>query len=280
MLSLVFLAENTAKGSGILGEHGLAYWIDTGTHTLLFDTGQGLVLTHNAQQLGIDLERTDAVVLSHGHYDHTGGLKQVLDIAPDAHLFLHPDAIAPKFSGSHGPARRLGMPFVYCEEFRTPGRAVTLSREACEVVPGIWMTGEIPRTNDYEHTGGCFFLDEALSKPDSLLDDQSLFFETDKGLVVVLGCAHSGVINTLQHVIHLAGQSRIHMVVGGMHLVSASPGRMDKTIEALRSFSPDRIGCCHCTGFMASVRIASEFPKRCFQGHAGMRLNFKLLPQR
>ena len=274
MISLYILAENTARGMGIIGEHGLSYWIDTGTHRLLFDTGQGLALFHNALRLGIDLAKLDAVVLSHGHYDHTGGLEQVLAMAPTARLFLHPDAIAPKFSGRNGRLRSLSLPYITDERFRTSERAVVLSREPTEVVPGIWMTGEIPRTNDYEDTGGPFFLDETLRKLDTLLDDQSLFFETEKGLVVVLGCAHSGVINTLHHIMRLAGHSRIHMVVGGMHLESASPYRMNKTVEALRSLSPERIGCCHCTGFAATVRLASEFKNHCFQACAGMRFDF------
>jgi 7,8-dihydropterin-6-yl-methyl-4-(beta-D-ribofuranosyl)aminobenzene 5'-phosphate synthase len=278
MISLSILAENTARGTGIIGEHGFSCWIDTGAHRVLFDTGQGRVFQNNAAQLEIDLGRADAIVLSHGHYDHTGGLEQALSLAPNARLFLHPLAVQPKFSGSGGRTRRISTGFMESEDFRAKGREVVMSREAREVVPGVWMTGEIPRANDFEDTGGPFFLDEPLRDPDPLLDDQALFFDTNAGLVVVLGCAHSGVVNTLRHVCALAGHSRIHALIGGLHLEAASARRMDETVAALKALAPERIGCCHCTGFQAMMRLWTEFPGRCFQAHAGLRMEFSPSP--
>ncbi len=90
MIALTLLSENTVRGAGLLGEHGLAYWLDTGTHRVLFDTGQGMALQPNAAKLGIDLGRADAIVLSHGHYDHVSGLPMALQAAPAAELWFHP----------------------------------------------------------------------------------------------------------------------------------------------------------------------------------------------
>ena len=276
MISLTILVENTARGTGVLGEHGLAYWLDTGTHKVLFDTGQGVALFHNALRLGIHLSSTDAVVLSHGHSDHTGGLEAALAIAPHAQLFLHPAATLAKFIASTaGKGRHISTAFMEKESFRTQGRRVDARREPCEVVPGVWMTGEIPRTNTFEDTGGPFFLDEALQHPDPLLDDQSLYIKTNAGLLVILGCAHSGVVNTLRHIQKLSGETRIHTIVGGLHLESASPERMDETVAALKSFGPERLGFCHCTGFAATARLWNEFPGVCFQAHAGLKLDFE-----
>jgi 7,8-dihydropterin-6-yl-methyl-4-(beta-D-ribofuranosyl)aminobenzene 5'-phosphate synthase len=276
MITLSVLSENTARGLGILGEHGLSFWLDTGTHRVLFDTGQGMALIPNARRLGIDLSRADAIVVSHGHYDHVGGLADALAAAPSAVLHLHPAATRPKFSGSGGPApgRRISLPWLEAESFRTPQRTVIMSSIPREIVPGVWSTGEIPRTNDFEDTGGPFFLDEELTRPDPLLDEQSLYFATSSGLVMLCGCAHAGVINTIRHVAHLTHGAPLHLVLGGWHLENATPRRMDETVNALRRTPVPRIAFCHCTGAAASRRLWQEFPERCLPLHSGSVLSF------
>jgi 7,8-dihydropterin-6-yl-methyl-4-(beta-D-ribofuranosyl)aminobenzene 5'-phosphate synthase len=191
MISVTLLCENTARGAGILGEHGLAFWIDTGAHRVLFDTGQGLALPNNARRLGIDLATADAIVISHGHYDHVGGLAHALAAAPVAVLHLHPAATEAKFSGSGGPGsapgRRLSLPILEEETFRTPDRRVITDIAPHEVVPGVRTTGEIPRCNDFEDTGGPFYLDAELTRPDPLRDEQSLYLTTAEGIVLLCG---------------------------------------------------------------------------------------------
>jgi 7,8-dihydropterin-6-yl-methyl-4-(beta-D-ribofuranosyl)aminobenzene 5'-phosphate synthase len=275
MIRLAILSENTARGAGILGEHGLAFWIDTGSHRVLFDTGQGMALINNARVLGIDLARTDAIVLSHGHFDHVGGLSAALAASTHASLFLHPRAVEPKFSGSDPAAvRRISTPFVELESFRGAGRHVVETRGPCEIVPGVWATGEIPRRNDFEDAGGPFFLDEALTQPDPLLDDQALYLPTPSGVIVICGCAHAGVVNTLDYVARLTGDAPVRAVIGGLHLEHASPRRLDETIRALRASLPQRLGFCHCTGAAAGRRLWSEYPEDCLEVHAGLRLEF------
>ncbi|MEI6351814.1 MAG: MBL fold metallo-hydrolase, partial [Verrucomicrobiota bacterium] len=101
-----------------------------------------------------------------------------------------------------------------------------------------------------------------------------VYIETSAGLLVILGCAHSGVVNTLRHIQRYTNESRIHAILGGLHLESASPARMNETIAALRDFAPERLGFCHCTGFAATTRLWNEFPERCFQAHAGLKMDF------
>ncbi len=276
MIALTLLVENTARGMGVLGEHGLAWWIDTGTHRVLFDTGQGMALMHNATRLGIDLSQADAIVLSHGHFDHVGGLKQVLAAAKHATLYLPPRATEPKYTGSDRKprGRRISIDFMETEAFRAEGRRVVVTREPSEIVPGVWMTGEIPRTNDFEDTGGPFFLDEAMTQPDPLLDDQSIFIPTAQGVVVVFGCAHAGSVNTLRHIASLTGNAPVRALFGGLHLENASPRRIDETVRALRACHPKKMGFCHCTGFHALRRLWDEFPDACLQTNAGQRLEF------
>ncbi len=264
MITITVVVENTARGAGVLGEHGLAWWIEAGPRCVLFDTGQGLVLRHNCSRLGIDLSCADSIVLSHGHYDHVGGLAEALDDAPKASIFMHPRAVDAKFSASinGGAARRISTDFMEREQFRNPGRQVVTTTEPREVVPGVWTTGEIPRSNDFEDTGGRFFLDEKQTQPDLLLDDQAVFFSTGEGVVVVLGCAHAGVVNTLVHIANLTGNKTIHSVLGGMHLENASPQRMNQTISCLRDFQVQRISPMHCTGMKQTIALCNAFPDR------------------
>jgi len=267
------LCENTVRGAGLLGEHGLAYWMETGSHRVLFDTGQGMALVHNARRLGIDLGRADAIVLSHGHYDHVSGLPAALEAAPRAALWLHPAATAKKFIRSpEGPARRISTDFMEAAEFG-PGRAVHRITEPSEVVPGIRVTGGVPRTNDFEDVGGPFFLDEELSIPDPMADDMAVYVPGAAGLSVIFGCAHAGGINTLDHIFQQTGRREVHTLIGGLHLAAASAGRMDRTVEALRALTPQRMGFCHCTGAAAVHQIWSEFPGSCLEVHAGKNLS-------
>ena len=156
------------------------------------------------------------------------------------------------------------------------GRRVDRVEGPKEVLPGVHVTGPIPRVTEYEDTGGQFYLDSGCSKPDPLTDDQAVCFDTPEGVVVLLGCAHSGVVNTLRYVRQLTGNRPIHAVIGGMHLLSANEARMAATIEALRQLGVQKIGLAHCTGFEAMARLDHELPKRCFHCVAGTRLEFEL----
>lgn len=271
MTRVTILAENLARGEGILGEHGLAFWIDTGAHRVLFDTGQGLVLEHNARRLGIDLAEADAIVLSHGHFDHVGGLESVWPKCRRARLILHPRATEPKWaaSGPGGAARRLGRDYVETAAFRLPGREIVVTTAPVEVVPGVFTTGEIPRQTDYEDTGGPFFLDPALTRPDPLLDEIALWLPGPAGTTLLSGCAHAGLVNTLRRVEHLGGGQPVGLLIGGLHLENAGAERLARTLAELRARPALRLAFCHCTGAAAARRLWAEFPDRCLPAHAG-----------
>jgi 7,8-dihydropterin-6-yl-methyl-4-(beta-D-ribofuranosyl)aminobenzene 5'-phosphate synthase len=275
-IAVTTLVENSVNVRGLLAEHGLAFHIQAGPRSLLFDTGQSDLLLHNALKLRIRLADAEAIVMSHGHNDHTGGLKAAHEAAPHARLFLHRAALSPKFAGNpDGPNRSIGMDETSAETIRTAAQAVVWTRKPTEVLDGIFVTGEIPRQSTFEDTGGRFFRDAAGARPDPLVDDQALFFDTEVGLVVLLGCGHAGVVNTLEYIQHITGGRPIHAILGGLHLLTASPERMEKTIAAFRQLDIQRLGAAHCTGLPALAQLWNALPGRCFSCAVGASLTFQ-----
>jgi 7,8-dihydropterin-6-yl-methyl-4-(beta-D-ribofuranosyl)aminobenzene 5'-phosphate synthase len=265
---------NNEMPAPLKSEHGLSFWIQFGGKNILFDTGQSDALIHNADLLDIDLSKTDTVVLSHGHYDHTGGLSAILDIAPDAEVYLHPDAAKMRYScHPDKAAKEISMPQAACEKLAAcaaKGR-VTYTNKPRTLGPTIMATGPIPRLTDYEDVGGPFYLDSQCQTPDPLNDDQALLIATSKGLVVILGCAHAGVINTLEYAAALKNQP-IDAVIGGMHLKTAPAARLSKTCESIRKFDIKQLIPCHCTGKTAADALKQSFPSRFRDLQTGIRI--------
>ena len=261
MSRITVLCENTASQKGLLAEHGLAFWIEHNGRNILFDTGQGYCLKHNAHALNVPLESTEAIVLSHGHFDHTGGLVDALTAANLPPVFLHPMALTPRYVCRDGERREIGMPQP-AEELLSDRVRLVMTKKPTEVFPGIFATGTVPRFTDYEDSGGPFFFDRDCSEPDTFPDDQALYYETSAGTVVVLGCAHAGIVNTLQYIRNLTDNVPIYAVLGGTHLVAASEERIDKTIAFLQELQVQRLHPAHCTGFVAMAQLWQAFPDR------------------
>jgi len=275
-VKVTILVDNTVTAAaGVRGEHGLAFWIEIGANRVLFDTGQGLVLADNAHVLGVDLGAVDTVVLSHGHYDHTGGLAEVLRAATGAvTVHAHPEALAPKYKRDATGVRCIGIPPGIRQTLMAGHTRLVLSRASVEVAPGIRTTGEIPRQHPEEAIAEPFCRDAEGRLPDPLLDDQAIFMETARGTVVLLGCAHSGVINTLDHVRQLTAGKPVRAVIGGMHLGAATPKRIEWTLRELRRFGTELLVPLHCTGQKAAAALWTAFPDVCRGGGAGSVFEF------
>jgi 7,8-dihydropterin-6-yl-methyl-4-(beta-D-ribofuranosyl)aminobenzene 5'-phosphate synthase len=275
LLRVTVLVENRAGPRGTIAEHGLSFWIEAGDRRVLFDTGQGLALAHNAQQLGVDLASADAVVLSHGHYDHTGGLAANLAAFRNTTVYAHPDAFRRRYTPRNENGIQTTSPPVRdADHLRAQVGDLVLTRDPTEVTNGVWVTGAIPRQHAFEDTGGPFYLDPAQKQPDPLSDDQALVLEAAPGAVVLLGCAHAGTVNTLDYVVGPMGCQQIHAVIGGMHLLRASEERLSNTIGAFKRLNVRLLAPGHCTGWQASMRLWSALPEASSELHVGSRFEF------
>jgi 7,8-dihydropterin-6-yl-methyl-4-(beta-D-ribofuranosyl)aminobenzene 5'-phosphate synthase len=274
-LRIAILVDNLVT-DGLLPEHGFSLWIDVGGQQILFDTGQGPALASNASKLNIDCSRADHLVLSHGHYDHTGGLRHVLDQDSEVHVHCHPGVVQPRYSIHLGISRPVKMPGASGIALNhLPARRLHWVLQPTMLNGQVGLSGPIPRMTPYENTGGPFYLDPEGRRSDPIEDDLALWIRTGKGLVVCLGCCHAGTINTLQHILQLNPEERIHAIIGGLHLRNASNERLRHTMSALRQLSPDKVIACHCTGERAVAALHDALGARVSQGAAGKAYCFE-----
>jgi len=272
---ITILVDDQA-GDGLIAEHGLSLWIEAGDRRILFDTGQGVALEANARKLGVDLSQTDILVLSHGHYDHTGGVARVLAAAPQAEVFFHPAALQSRYSIHDGVPKPVHMPTGAMDAI---GRLPYIQRhwllDPVILLNGVGITGPVPRKTDFEDTGGPFYLDTEARRADFLEDDMSLWVKTPNGLIVCTGCCHSGLVNTLVFVLRISGAHRLCAVIGGFHLVHANNRRIERTTAVLRSLAPDKVVPCHCTGKPVIRMLKEVLGIRLICCRSGMQFTFE-----
>ena len=274
-LRLITLSENTAGRVGLLGEWGLSILVEADNLKVMFDTGLSISAAHNATALGVDLAQVDKIVLSHGHRDHTGGLRDVLtSMRKEVQVIAHPEIWASKYSRTFSQREQYaGIPFAK-EALESMGASFNLTREPVWISDSIVTSGEIPMVTAYEEIDPDLYVKEGGElHPDPLGDDQALIIKTELGLVVVLGCAHRGIINTLRYAQQLSGMELIHTVVGGTHLMRASEERLELTIADLREMGVQRLGVSHCTGLPAAARLSLEFGDSFFFCNAGTQVS-------
>ncbi len=270
-IRLTTLSENTTSRPATFGEEGLSILIEAGPRVFLLDTGQTTSAVHNAAALGLDLSLLDTIILSHGHFDHTGGLRAVLQaVRKPIDVVCHPDVWAAKYAVSKERKERfIGVPHQR-QELESLGARFAMSKAPVKLADKVTTTGEVPMVNGFETIDSHLCVrDDAGLRPDGLLDDMSIVIDSGDGLVVVSGCAHRGMINNLRHAQKVTGVDKIKLVVGGSHLVGSGEDRVWQTVAALREMKVEWLGLCHCTSLPATAIMAREFGDAFFFNNVG-----------
>ena len=268
------LCENCVfSGPGALAEHGWSVFLETEHGNYLFDTGGGKTIINNARQFGKNLSEIKGIILSHHHYDHTGGLLSVLEHANKVKVYTHPKLFKNSYSVRNGVERYIGIPYRR-ELLENKGAEFIFNTDFTEIAPGIMLTGEVPRKTSFEKGDPNLKIKcENGYLQDTVIDDQALILNTSKGLVIILGCSHAGIINTINYAIEKTGQRYIHTIFGGTHLGLVDKETEVKSLAALKEFEIGRIGTSHCTGPAASFRVFREFGERFFFCNVGVVIN-------
>ncbi len=261
----------------VIAKHGLSLFIQAETRRgelfLMMDTGPSPdVLNHNSKVMNIDLTETMAIIISHGHYDHTGGLMEALKhMERGVPVIVHPQAFNPKFKVDP-VIKYIGPPFNFADVEKLGGKLV-LSRNPVKIADEIFSSGEIKRNMPVEEENNFWTVDKEEFIRDPLMDDQALFLNIKgKGLVVISGCAHSGIMNTIKQAQEVMRENKVYAVLGGFHLIKASDERIQATVNELLKVKPEIIAPCHCTGDKTISLLKKVFGDHCQRLQTGSTL--------
>lgn len=269
-MKITVLTDDKVQKRGFLAEHGLSLFIEYKDYNILFDTGQSDVYIRNAKALQLDLNKTDCIILSHGHYDHCGGIEYLPDLRKKPKIYLQKSAVQKKYAiNLNGTYREIGIPWSQ-EVYNHFSDKLIFSDDITKINSEISLYGKIPNTVSFEDIPKGFFIKNGEGMvADMIRDEQMLIFDTESGLIIFLGCSHPGIINCLKYASKQYPNKKINTLVAGMHLDSVSPLRLEMTIQSMLDMDIQNILPLHCTGIHAINEMKRFLDKRCRVVYAG-----------
>ena len=270
-----FLLDNKTENSKCMAEWGLSVLIETAGKKILLDTGLTDLYKANAEALGADLTDDDALVISHGHFDHTGGVPSFVKINKKAPVYLHRDALYESYGETDGKVEAEACSIRWDEEeMETVWPRIQLTGGMVKLYDNVTLIGDIPDLEGYpateqfwrrlEKEDGSFEL-----IPDTMSHEQVIVVEEEAGLYIFSGCSHRGVVPTLRHVQSLMPGKRIAGLIAGMHLYPASPEMRRKIVEEVAGLDMDVVFPVHCTGMDAILQMKALMGDKCVVACAG-----------
>ena len=243
-MKLSILVEDTVEDSKFESEHGLSVYFEKDGKKFLLDLGQSDMFLRNAEKLNIDLNKVDYLVFSHGHYDHTGGLPY-FPVNDKLRIIAHPYCLFPKYKGK----KHIGFP----EDL--DNLLMELKEKPAKLTDNVHFLGQIP--GQRRSSLGKYMRDDAMHK-DFLLDDTALAITEKNSLIIIAGCAHSGIVNIVKYARELF-KSRNIIIIGGFHMLNYLTEEIEETIERLKKLDVVRVFPGHCTGKKAIEKLLDSF---------------------
>ena len=277
-MKITVAMDNTVPISAkrpFLGEHGFSLLIENAGQRVLLDAGQSSAIINNLSLLGVPAESIDMAVVSHGHYDHAGGLYHVLSHArKKMPVYAHPDIFSKRFSTSGGLRQYIGVPYTQ-EQLTGLGAEWKLSDQPTQLMENLWVSGKVPHVTQYEKGDDRLVLEhDGCDCQDGMEDDMSLYYLQGDALIVIGGCAHSGLVNTVRHGFDVTGAKRLAGWIGGTHLGPVSSEQQEQTIDALAAWNPDFVAANHCTGFPMMAALLGRFGTKYISAFVGTVIEY------
>lgn len=273
-VDISILVENSTPIPDLIGEYGFAALVKVNDQAFLFDTGLGQALFNNAAHMGIKLDELTDLVISHGHFDHTGAVLPFLQTGSPKTVYCHPHSFTRRYS-MVGQSRREISALFTREQVRQSGGRLVLTEQFTAIHPGVYLTGTVPRQNSFEQIENHFFAEiDGELVPDQLEDDMSMVIDHPGGLIIISGCAHAGMVNIIDYARQQTGNNKVQAFIGGTHLMGASNERLQQTISYLQDQPVEQLVLCHCTGFYATSTLYQALGQQVIKGETGMNFRY------